>query len=256
MPGLRSVRARIIATFSLLILLLVGISLASVFRFGNDQVDVDAIEKASLTAAALADIDTEFTLQIETLRAFPVTRDWSFADSFRSSIARVESDIQEAQALQSDSADPQALAALDDLARELQQIAVQGEGTFLFTEVTDAEQATAARSQIEGSIATLRPIVADLISEQQRQIDLALPSTAGDGDLLLWALLGFAGLVFVVGIWSALALARSILRPLASLQASARAIASGRVQVPGQRPRPNDRRPARQRDSRGRRRQG
>jgi diguanylate cyclase (GGDEF)-like protein/PAS domain S-box-containing protein len=229
MPGLRSVRARIIATFSLLILLLVGISLASVFRFGNDQVDVDAIEKASLTAAALADIDTEFTLQIETLRAFPVTRDWSFADSFRSSIARVESDIQEAQALQSDSADPQALAALDDLARELQQIAVQGEGTFLFTEVTDAEQATAARSQIEGSIATLRPIVADLISEQQRQIDLALPSTAGDGDLLLWALLGFAGLVFVVGIWSALALARSILRPLASLQASARAIASGNV---------------------------
>ena len=43
-------------------------------------------------------------------------------------------------------------------------------------------------------------MVAELISEQQRQMDLALPSTAGTGtgDLLLWALLGSAGLVFVV----------------------------------------------------------
>jgi diguanylate cyclase (GGDEF)-like protein/PAS domain S-box-containing protein len=232
MPGLRSVRVRIVATFSLLTLLLIGISLVSVFRFGNDQadqVDVDAIEKASRTAAALADIDAEFTLQLETLRAFPVTKDWSFADAFRDSIARVEADIQEAQALQSDSADPQALAALDDVASEVRQIAIHGEGAFLFTDVDAAEQATEARSQVEGSIASLRPVVAELISEQQRQIDLALPSTAGNGDLLLWALLGSAGLVLIVGGWSALTLTRSILRPLAALRASARAIASGDV---------------------------
>ncbi len=229
MPGLGSVRGRIIATFSLLTLLLIGISLASVFRSENDQVDVAAIEKASLTAAALADIDAEFTLQLETVRAFPVTRDWSFAEAFRNSIARVEAGIQEAQALQSDSTDSQAPAALDDLAREVQQIAVQGEGVFLFTEVGEVEKATAARSQMDDSVASLRPVVAELISEQQRQMDLGFASTAGDGDLFLWALLGFAGLVFAVGVWSALALARSILRPLASLQASARAIASGNV---------------------------
>ena len=229
MPGLRSVRARIIATFSLLMLLLIGISLVSVFRSESGQVDVDAIEKASLTATALADIDAEFTLQLETVRAFPVTKDWSFAETFRNSIARVEADIQEAQALQSDSADPQALATLDDLARQVREIALQGEGVFLFTEVDDVEQATVARSQAEDSVASLRPVVAELISEQQRQMDLALASTAGDGDLLLWALMGFAGLVFVVGGWSALALARSILRPLAALQASARAIARGNV---------------------------
>ncbi len=231
MPGLRSVRARIITTFSLLMLLLIGISLLSVFRFGNDESDVDvgAIEKATLTAAALRDIDAEFTLQLETLRAFPVTKDWSFAEAFRESVARVKVDVEDAQALQSDSADPQALAALDDIARQIEEIELQGEGAFMFTEVDAAEQATTARSQVEGSIASLRPVVTELISEQQRQMDLALPSTASNGDLLLWALLGSAGLVFVVSGWSTLALMRSILRPLASLQASARAIASGNV---------------------------
>ena len=179
MPGLRSIRVRIIAAFSLLILLLIGISLLSVFRSGNDQVDIDtsAIETASSTAAALSDIDVEFTLQIETLRAFPISQDWSFAEAFRDSIARVEASIQEAQALQSDPADSQALAALDGLAREVEQMSIQGEGVFLFTEVGDAEQATAARSRVETSVANLRPIVAELISEQQRQMGLALPST-------------------------------------------------------------------------------
>jgi diguanylate cyclase (GGDEF)-like protein/PAS domain S-box-containing protein len=236
MPGLRSVRARIIATFSLLMLLLIGISLVSVFRSGNDQaeqvdVDADAIQKASLTAAALSDIDAEFTLQLETLRAFPVTKDWSFAEAFRASIARVKADVDEARSLQSDPPNPQALATLDDIDRQLEEIELQGEGAFLFTEVDDAQQATAARSQVENTIASLRPVVAELIGEQQHQIEVALPATTttGDGDLLLWALLGFAGLVFVVGGWSALALTRSILRPLASLQASARAIASGDV---------------------------
>ena len=231
MPGLRSVRARIIATFSLLALLLIGISLVSVFRFGNDEGDVDvgAIEKISLTTAALRDIDAEFTLQIETLRAFPVTKDWSFAETFRDSIARVKVNVEDAQALQSDSADPQALAALADIAKQIEEIELQGEGAFMFTEVDAAEQATTARAQVESSIAGLRPVVAELISEQQRQMDLALPSTAGDGDLLLWALLGSAGLVFIVGGWSALTLTRSILRPLASLQATVRAIASGDV---------------------------
>jgi diguanylate cyclase (GGDEF)-like protein/PAS domain S-box-containing protein len=230
MPGLRSVRARIIATFSLLTLLLIGICLLSVFPLVNDEadVDVDAVEKATLTAAALRDIDAEFTLQLETLRAFPVTKDWSFAETFRDSIARAKVDVEDAQALQSDSADVQTLAALDDIARQIEEIELQGEGAFMFTEVDATEQATAARSQVETSIAGLRPVVAELISEQQRQMDLALPSTS-DGDLLLWVLLGSAGLVFIVGGWSALTLTRSIRRPLASLQASARAIASGDV---------------------------
>lgn len=229
MPGLSSVRARIIAAFSLLMLLLIGISLMSALRSGNDQVDADAIEKASLTAAALSDIDVEFTLQLEAVRAFPVTKDWSFADTFRDSVARVEADLQDAKALQSDPADAQTLATLDDIARQVRETSVQGEGAFLFTEVDDAEQATAARSQIEGSIASLRPAVAELISEQQRQIDIALAPMAGDDSSLLWALMGLAGLALLAGVLSARALLRSILRPLAALQASARAIASGNV---------------------------
>jgi diguanylate cyclase (GGDEF)-like protein/PAS domain S-box-containing protein len=222
------VRARIIATFSLLMLLLIGISVASVLlRPHNGQVDAGAVKKASLTAAALSDIDTELTLQLETLRAFPVTKDWSFAQSFRDSIARVKADVEEARTLQGDSADPQTLAALDDIAGHVSEISLQGEGIFLFTEVSDAKQATATRSEIESEVANLRPAVADLISEQQRQIDLAPVSTSGDEGPLVWALLGFAGLVFIGGVWSALRLARSILRPLAALQASAQSIARG-----------------------------
>jgi diguanylate cyclase (GGDEF)-like protein/PAS domain S-box-containing protein len=229
MPGLSSVRARIIATFSLLMLLLISISLLLVLRSGTDQVDADAIEKASLTAAALSDIDVEFTLQLEAVRAFPVTKDWSFADTFRDSVARVEADLQDAKALQSDPADAQTMATLDDIARQVKETSVQGEGAFLFTEVDDAEQATTARSQIEGSIASLRPVIDELISEQQRQIDIALASTAGDDSSLLWALMGLGVLAFLAGVLSARALLRSILRPLAALQASARAIASGNV---------------------------
>jgi diguanylate cyclase (GGDEF)-like protein/PAS domain S-box-containing protein len=229
MPGLRSIRARIIATFSLLLLLIVGISGVSFLRFGNGQVDAPAIENTSRTVAALSDIDVELTLELESVRAFPVTTDWSFADTFRDSITRVQTHIQEAQALQTDSGDAQALAALDDISRQVKEISLQGEGAFLFTEVDDPQQATTARSQLEGSISNLRPAVADLISEQQRQLDLALASTPSDDTLLLAAQLGFAGLALVVGGFAALALARSILRPLSSLRASVKAIARGNV---------------------------
>jgi diguanylate cyclase (GGDEF)-like protein/PAS domain S-box-containing protein len=229
MPGLRSIRARIIAAFSLLLLLIVGIALVSFLRSGSDQVDTAAIENASRTVAALGDIDVELTLELESVRAFPVTKDWSFADTFRDSVTRVQAHIQEAQALQSDPSDPEALAALDDISRQVKEISLQGEGAFLFTEVDDSEQATAARAQIQSSISNLRPAVADLIGEQQRQLDLALASTPADDTLLLAAQLGFAGLALVVGGWAALALARSILRPLSSLRASVRAIARGQV---------------------------
>jgi diguanylate cyclase (GGDEF)-like protein/PAS domain S-box-containing protein len=237
MPGLRSVRVRIIATFSLLMVLLIGVSLVPVFRTGSAQVDADVVEKASLTAAALSDIDAEFTLQLETLRAFPVTEDWSFAEAFRSSIARVEAAVQETQALQSDPADSQTLAALDGIAREVQQIEIQGEGVFLFTEVGDSENATEARSRAQESVDKLRPVLAGLISEQQSHIDLALASTTASEGVPPWAFLGFSGLAFIVGGWATLALVRSIRRPLTSLQATAKAVASGnfatRPQVSG-----------------------
>lgn len=229
MPILRSVRARIIGTLSLLVLLLIGIVLVAVLRPETAQVDADAVDKASLTAAALADIDAEFTLQLETTRAFPVTKDWSFAEAFRESIARVQADIEEAQALQSAPADSEALAALNELAKDVEQVAIAGEGVFLFTDVADNVKAAAARSQIETSIAGLRPAVAELIDEQQQEINLALTSTSSEEGLRFWALLGFAGLVFVVGAWSALTLTQSIRRPLASLQATAKAIANGDV---------------------------
>ncbi|MCJ7510839.1 MAG: GAF domain-containing protein [Dehalococcoidia bacterium] len=234
MPRLRSVRARIIVTFSLLMLLLVGISLIPVFfrpQTAQVNVDADAVKKASATAAALADIDTELTLQLEVLRIFPVTKDWSFADTYRSSVARVEASVQEAKDLQGDSADPQTLATLDDITRRANSIGLAGDAVFVFTDVSDTEQATETSSRIEGEVAELRPMVADLISEQQRQMDVALASTAGGGGggagLPLWALLGSAGLVLVVGVWLALALSRSILRPLAALQADAHSIARG-----------------------------
>jgi len=227
MPKLRSVRARIIVTFSLLMLLLIGISALSVFRPQTAQVNPDAAKKASGTAAALADIDTEFSLQLEVLRAFPVTKDWSFAETFRNSVARVGAAVEEAKSLQGDSVDPQTLATLDDIANRVTNIGIQGDAVFLFTNASDTKQAAETRSQIEDEIASLRPVVAELISEQQRQLDIALASKASGGGLPLWVVLGFAGLVLVVGVWSALALARSILRPLEALQTSARLIAKG-----------------------------
>ncbi len=230
MPGLRSIRARIIATFSLLTLLLVGISVLSVLRFGgNEQVDAGAVQKASLTAATLADIDTELTFQLETLQNFPETNDWSLANEFRDSIAKVEAYIQDAQELQTDPADSQTLATLDDIAKGVKEISMGGEGIFLLTEADQPEQARTVRSQIENSITNLKPVLAELSSEQQRQIDLALASITNDNPLLLWALLGLAGLTLVVSVSSAVLLMRSVLRPLASIQASVRAIASGDV---------------------------
>jgi diguanylate cyclase (GGDEF)-like protein/PAS domain S-box-containing protein len=203
----------------------------AVLRSGNDegQVDAGTVEKASLTAATLANIDTEFTLQLETLTNFPETKDWSLANEFRDSIARVETAVQEAQALQTDPADSQTLATLDEIAKGVKEISIAGESVFLLTDADQPEQAATARSQIEDLIANLRPMLAELSSEPQRQIDLALASKSSEDPLLLWALLGLAGLALVVGMWSAVWLPRSVLRPLASIQASVRAIASGDV---------------------------
>jgi len=229
-PGFRSIRARIIATLSLLTLLLVGIAVLSVLRSGSsEQIDAGIVEKASLTDAALTDIDTELTFQLETLQNFAGSKDWSLANEFRDSIVRAETYIQNAQELQTDPADSQTLATLGEIAKDVNEISMAGEAVFLLTEANQFEQAGSVRSQIEDLIANLEPMLAELSNEQQRQIDLALASITDDDPLLLWALLGLAGLTLVVSVSSAVLLMRSVLRPLASIQASVRAIASGDV---------------------------
>jgi len=218
-------------------LLLVGAIVASVLVVLSGPRQPDALERAALTAMALDDIEVEFSLEREAVRGYMASQDDHFAATFRSSLARVKEDIADARAQQVAAGDGGHVALLDKLAAQVQQIALQGDGLFLLVAIGYPERAETAQSEIVRAIDSANNVLAQLISDEQQQLDSVRPSTTKTVDVLFWALVGLAGLVFLAGGLAAVKLGRSILRPLASLQASARSIASGgfeeTVQVAG-----------------------
>ncbi|MDP2949438.1 MAG: diguanylate cyclase [Chloroflexota bacterium] len=237
MPGLRSLRGRIILAFSPLMLLVVGAIVASVLVIQSGPRQPDALERAALTAMALDDIEVEFSLETEAVRGYVASQDDHFAATFQSSVARVKEDIGDARAQQVAAGDGGHVVALDNLAKHVQQIELQGEGLFLLVATGDPERAKTAQSEIDSAIDSSNSALAQLITDEQQQLDSVRPSTTRTMDVLFWALVGLTGAASLAGGLAAVKLRRSVLRPLASLQASARSIASGSfeetVQVSG-----------------------
>ncbi len=229
MLGIGSIRGRIVVGFLLLTVLLVAAAAASFLRIQSNQGHLDNLDDLSAAAIALERTQVEFTLQTQALQGYVASQDVGFVTAFRDSLARVEGNIQDARAgLQAGGGSDQ-LAALDGFAQTVQEISLRGEGLFLLATTGDLEEAAAAGAEVESAVETLGSTIETLVAQQRQALRSETDSAALDVQIAFWALVAF-GLVIVIaaGAW-ARGIARSILRPIVSVRASARAIAGGDV---------------------------
>lgn len=229
MLNMNSVRGRIIIGFPLLMLLLVAMAAVAFLRVQSNESHLANLDDFSAAAIALERAEVEVTLQTEAIQGFLSSQDVRFVTAFRDSLTRVRQDIEEARVgLEASGASGQ-LAALDDLAQTVEQVSTQGEELLLLAATGDLEQASSMGAEVESAVEGLGTTIDDIVAQQRSALQSETDSASFDVQTALWGLVGFGLLlVLAAGFW-ARSIARSVLRPIAAVRVSARAIAGGDV---------------------------
>jgi diguanylate cyclase (GGDEF)-like protein/PAS domain S-box-containing protein len=233
MFGFRSARGRATLVGALLTLFLVGVTALTVWRNENYNHQQDKLERASDTAAALEHARAQVYLQTSLLSALAFSQDASLVDQYRQAQAALKQDLIRARAEATARGDATQLALLDDLAvrtAEFEATANLAIPRLLEMEAPAATELTASYlpnvwDEADAMFADLDQLAAngraDLASERAAMDD--------EADVTFWLIVARSVAAFVLTAGIATVVLLSILRPLASVRLSARAIASGNL---------------------------
>ena len=235
MFGFRSARGRATTAGLALALLLAGVTALTVWRTQEQNHQLGELERSSIAATALEHARAQLYLQTSLLTGLAFSQDPGLADDYREAQLALEEDLSLARAEAVARGKADQLVILDDLAaRKAQFDAMADVGIPLLLQ-TDAPDVT----QMAGSYLPvvwddIEAIFADIdqLAENERQdFDAERAAAAQEADVNFWLIVGrsAAALVMTAGVAGVLIL--SILRPLASLRLSARAIAAGNLKA-------------------------
>jgi len=231
MLGFKSARGRAVLAGAVLVVLLAGVATLAVWRAYDDQQQHHEMEHASAAATALEHAQAEFWQAQATLSALVFSDDPALIDDYHDVATALEQNLSQARAEALAAGEADKVAALDDLAVRIGQFndtANLGPSVLLEADVeTGAQLATAL---MPGMVSEAKAIIADLealVDEEQQE--LAAKTAAADraADTTLWLLIGFSAAAFLVATGTIAVLIVWLVRPLAALRASARAITSG-----------------------------
>jgi diguanylate cyclase (GGDEF)-like protein/PAS domain S-box-containing protein len=235
MFGLRSARSRAIVAGLMLTLFLAAVTALTVWRTQEQNRRVSELEHTSVATTALEHARAQLYLQTSLLSGLAFSQDPSLVEEYRQAQLALEGDLSLARAEADARGDADQLGILDDLTAQWAQFdAMVNLAIPRLLEMDAAEAAELTASYLPAAWDTLEPIFADIdrLAEEERQ-DFAADSAAAaqDADLDLWLVIARSAVALVMTASLATVVMLSILRPLASLRLSSRAIASGNLEV-------------------------
>jgi diguanylate cyclase (GGDEF)-like protein/PAS domain S-box-containing protein len=235
MFGLRSAQARAILAGTVLVLLLVGMGALAVWRAHDDEELHETLGRTSAAATALEGAQAGFWQAQGALSALVISGDPAFVDIYDKAFAEAEQNLAEARADFQIMGDTATVSAVDDLTRRIGQF--NATVRPLFPTLIEADR----QMVIELANATMSDMMAEtdsLVIDWQAMVkeanqDAATARDAADqaAGVTLWLLLGLSGVALATGIGTVAMFTGSVIGPLAALRASARAIASGRMEA-------------------------
>ena len=231
MFGLRSARGRAILAGAVLIVLLAGVATLAVWRAQDDQQQHDTLHHTSAAATTLEHAQAEFWEAQATLSALILLGDPSLADDYHDTVASLEQNLSQArtQALAAGEADH--VATLDDLTERIGHFTEQVNLALPIVLEADPEtRVQLASASMSAMVSEAEAIVADLEElVEAHESDAAAATAAADRatNTTLWLLIGLSAAAFLAATGTIAMLIVSLVRPLAALRASARAITSG-----------------------------
>ena len=235
MFGFRSARGRAIVVGLVLALFLVGVTALTIWRNEDYNRQLDKLERASDAATSLEHARAQLYLQTSLLSGLAFSQDAALVDEYRQAQAVLEQNLIQARAEATARGDADQLAVLDDLTArmaEFQTTANLAIPLLLGMDPPAARALTASylpsvRDEVGAMFADL-----DQLAETGRT-ELASERAAMDHEagITFWLIVARSAVALVLTGGIATVVLLSVLRPLASLRLSARAIASGNLQA-------------------------
>ena len=232
MLGIRSARGRALVASLVLLLLLVNVAVMATWRAQNERSNRERQEHRATVVAALESASTEF-LRGTTLLATAVFAEDAapYISLYGQAQNAADSSLERARAQLVAIGDANEIAAFDDLLSQMgqsrQELDALAESNATLDRTTRIERGLQSSAQVEPGVTAMMADLGALSSEQQAEMVAERAVADGDSDTTLMLLIGFSTFAFLGGTATLIVLVVSIVRPLASLQESARAVASG-----------------------------
>ena len=228
-----TIRGRSLLAGVALLVIFGGMAVVAIWRTSSDRAEHAALNQKSRAAAALQEARAQFYLASTLLPLAAVSEDpVPLINSYRDAMAQGESSLREAEAAFAAENDLQALTALQGLNDQLDQLRPTldalinvglNSGTADFLQRLDSEylpQVWPAASQILTELGQLARV-------EQAKLTEAAAEANDDADITLWLMVTFGIAGFLLALGVLINLIQSVVGPLASLQRSVRAVASG-----------------------------
>ena len=230
LPMFSSVRGQIVVGFGLLVLIVVTGAAGSVLLGQAHRSDMSNMESRTTTASLLEEAQLDGTVAMITLQSYVITGDETLIPNIRAQLASATRALTKAIASEDRSGH-------DEQAAALRQAAIESAPALVFfDEIIERRQS--------GDVAAATSMMAELLelerlqdpfaeaAEEERQEVAALQARADrTANLAFWfaIIAGVTGAV--LGLAASALIARSILKPLSSLESAALAVADGDLEA-------------------------
>ena len=212
-----------------MLLLAVLISLA-LYRVSEQRQRHESLNRTFATVAALEHAQSDLALLLASATSLAQTPDPQTADATRQAAEALREHLGEARASALVQGDTGLLADLDNLIAQIgivSQITEQRLPDLVAAESQSSESAAATVGELSRQAYAIHAGLDRLVREQQGNYAAAASATNDAADVNLWLLVAIMVATAAAAWATVAALLLPVLRPLASLQASVRAIASG-----------------------------
>ncbi len=228
MLSLRSAQGRATLAGVVLVILLASVATLAVWRVRDDQQRHHTLEHTSHVATALEHAQAQFWQAQATLSALILLGDPSLADSYHGTVASLEQNLSQARASALAEGEADKVLALDALTERISHFTEQvNTGLPVVLEASTETRVMLATGTMSGMVSESDAIITDLEElVEAHESDATAATAAADraADTTLWLLIGFSATAFLVATGTVAMFIVSVVRPLASLRASARAI--------------------------------
>jgi diguanylate cyclase (GGDEF)-like protein len=236
MFGLRSARTRALLATSILLALLCVVGVVAAWRTHGDREARSKLEHRSMAIASQERARAELLAVTSVAAVSAVAEDPApFLSLYQQQWASTDEALAQARAELVVVGEPDEVAGFDKAVEQVNEFQREADSGITSVLSTDKDGRLAAVQQMQERLQPLGATAVGALEElaNDQRSKLADERAAADraGDVTLLILVGFTGIAFLAGSATMVWLVASVLGPLASLQASVRAIASGNLKA-------------------------